>query len=252
MGIKISIVSYINSYPFLFGLSQFKNDYNFELMLYPPAQCAQTTLDNTADIALIPTAAIPLLSNDYEINSHFCIGAEKSVSSVLLLSNSPLQQIKKIFIDTHSMTSAKLLKVLINNYWHISTELIKSDITHNLKIKNQEAIMAIGDKCFDLRKQYTYSFDLFDEWYAFTKLPMVFAVWVNKKILDKQITDGFNDALFVGISHKTESLHSLLPEDKKRNFDFYLSYITQNINYIFDKEKQKAVSIYLNYIKNID
>jgi len=252
MSSKVSVVSYINSYPFVYGLEHFKSRYKYKLDLCEPSQCAKNVLEQNTDIALIPAGALPDVEKEYTMLPNFCIGAQKSVSSVLLLSNSAIKNVNKIYLDTHSITSVKLVKLLAKYFWNIQPEYVNLSIQHDIQISEKEAVLIIGDKCFDVRNKFAYVYDMFDEWQAFTNLPFVFAVWVAKKQIDALETSHFEEALAFGIAHKEAALELYLNAEKKKDFAFYVNYISHNINYFLDNKKQEALSMYLNFIKNID
>lgn len=249
---KIATVSYINSYPFVYGLNHFKKDFNLEIILCPPSSCALMAANNEVDFALIPLAALPDVKHIFNLMPQYCLGAESSVSTVLLLSNSEIRHLKKIFLDVHSLTSVKLVKLLAAKHWHITPEFIPHDVNSTVNLKDGEAFLAIGDKCFNFIGKYKFTYDLFDEWNRFTGLPFVFAVWIASKNVEITEIEKINTALSFGISNKEASLHRYLSENKKENFNFYLNYITKNINYIYDLNKEKALTLFLDLIKFID
>ena len=249
---KVATVSYINSYPFVYGLNQFKKDFNLDVILCPPSSCALKAINNEVDFALIPVAALPAVNHNFKIIPQYCIGAERSVSTVLLISNTAIKDIKKIFLDVHSLTSVKLVRLLAAKHWHINPEFIPKDINTITNLNDGEAFLAIGDKCFDLTGKYALSYDLFDEWHSFSGLPFAFAVWIaSEKVLASEI-EKLNTALLFGISNIEASIHSLMPDLPKEKFKFYHNYLTKNINFIFDKNKEKAVTLFLDLIKFID
>ncbi|OQA01589.1 MAG: Chorismate dehydratase [Bacteroidetes bacterium ADurb.Bin408] len=245
------MVSYINSYPFVYGLMKCNTEGQFNLHLCPPSECAADAMSGQADVALIPAAALNTISREYTLFDGFCIGADKSVASVLLLSNTPLSKIKFIHLDTHSVTTANLVKVLAEHYWGIKPTFEPAEI-HAIKTLNDgEAMIAIGDKCFDIRKNFRYVFDMYDEWFDFCQRPFVFAVWVIRKDISMEQKEQLADALKFGVSHKNLALEALLPDDKKGAFAYYLDYITENISYYFDEEKKNALAYFLELINRL-
>jgi len=70
---------------------------------------------------------IPFVENNIII-SDFCIGAEDKVASVLLCSGIPIEKIKTIYLDTESVTSALLTKVLAQHFWTLALEEHKSKV----------------------------------------------------------------------------------------------------------------------------
>ncbi|MEP7264588.1 MAG: MqnA/MqnD/SBP family protein, partial [Bacteroidota bacterium] len=81
--VKVSVVSYLNSKPFAFGIENSTLRNQMEVTYDNPAKCAQRLIDGDADVGLVPVAVIPFIKNA-EIISDYCIAAEGKVESVLL------------------------------------------------------------------------------------------------------------------------------------------------------------------------
>ena len=93
--IKVSAVSYVNTYPFIYGLENTSIRKKIILQKDYPSLCARNLSEDKVDIGLVPITLIPKL-DFHEIVSEYCIGANKDVRSVILVSNSPLKKIKRI------------------------------------------------------------------------------------------------------------------------------------------------------------
>src|ERR1700739_4758234 len=115
---KISIVSYTNTLPFKYGISQSGLEDKIDLQLDIPSVCAQKLLDDKVDIGLIPVAVIPLLKKHYII-SKYCLGTNGKVNTVKLYSNVALEEIKNVYLDYQSRTSVTLVQVLAKFFWKI-------------------------------------------------------------------------------------------------------------------------------------
>ena len=89
--IKVSAVSYANTYPFIYGLENTSIRKKILLQKDYPSLCARNLAEDKVDIGLVPIIVIPEL-DFYEIISEYCIGATKEVRSVILVSNSPLKK----------------------------------------------------------------------------------------------------------------------------------------------------------------
>ena len=95
--VKISAVSYANTYPFLYGIHKKLDSKYFELSLDVPSECARKLINNEVDLGLIPVATIPLVDNS-KIISDYCIGANGAVKTVLLMSKLPIENIYLEFL----------------------------------------------------------------------------------------------------------------------------------------------------------
>jgi chorismate dehydratase len=243
--IKVSIVSYLNSKPFIYGLQQSNLINEIDLSLDMPSICSQKLLENKVDIGLIPVATIPHLKEKYII-SDYCIGAVGKVNSVVLYSDVPLQKIEKIILDYQSRTSVQLVKILAKEYWKINPLFESGDIDYENKINGSTAAVIIGDRTFGLSSTYKYEYDLSEEWFKFTNLPFVFACWVTNKKLPIEFLEKFNAAIRFGIENKEVLIREL---EKAQEYVFDIrSYLNKYISFEFDSEKKQGLELFLSYL----
>lgn len=234
---RIAAVSYLNTIPFIYGIEH-EGNLRAELLLSPPAECAKNFCEGKVDIALLPAAAVPSLS-DAEIITDYCIGATDAVRTVVLMSNTPIAEAKRIFLDAHSLTSVQLTAYLMKKHWKIEPEYYTlADYAQLQHAEAGDVFLLIGDKVFDYEQQFTYSYDLAAEWKHRTKLPFAFAVWVARKGTDPQLIMDLQHALTFGVEHVYEAI--LAYKFDQKPYDAY-EYLTANIDYIFDTQKHKAL-----------
>jgi chorismate dehydratase len=243
---KISAVSYLNTFPFVYGIQRSGVLKGYRLNLDIPSICAEKLKNGVVDVALIPVGALNDLTS-YEFVTDFCIGAVNSVKTVLLLSHKPLAEIGEIGLDYDSRTSVQLVKVLAKHHWKINPSWKNLMPGQASQDHGVEAIVAIGDKTFDLVKKYPYCYDLAEEWIRFTSLPFVFAAWVTTKKLSESLQTDLNRALKYGINHIKETLEFF--KDKLPAGEDCLSYLENNISYSFDEPKREGLDLFLNYLK---
>jgi chorismate dehydratase len=243
--IKISVVSYLNSKPFLYGIEHSGILNDIDLQLDIPSVCAQKLMEGTVDIGLVPVAVIPKLKESYII-SDYCIGAVGKVSSVMLYSHVPLSSIKSILLDYQSRTSVMLVRVLAQEFWKISPEWIPASTDFENNIQGTTAAVIIGDRTFGLENKYAFVYDLSQEWEKFTGLPFVFACWVaNRKLPEAFVTD-FNKVLKYGIEHRSQLIEEL---SRKSTYDTDIEkYLTRSISYAYDNPKKRALTLFLDYV----
>lgn len=239
--IRVSAVSYTNTYPFLNGIRKSKVMEQIDLSVDNPSACAQKVIDDQADIGIIPTAALLSLP-EYYINTDFCIGTEGAVDSVFIFANKPIEEVKTLRLDKQSRTSNGLARVLIKNYWKKEVELVTDESVE------PDAYVLIGDRTFGKKSSVPYVYDLGKEWFNFTGLPFAFALWVSNKKLPDSFVQQFNEALAYGVEHATDVIVGL-PEFE--GFD-YTKYLTQHLNFHLTDKKREAVQLYLSYLKELD
>ncbi len=246
--VKISVVSYLNSKPFLYGIEHSDLLKTIDLQLDIPSVCARKLMDDEVDVGLIPVAVIPQLEQAYII-SDYCIGAIGKVSSVMLYSEVPLSSIKKVLLDYQSRTSVTLVQVLAKNYWNIDPEWVPASQNFENQIRSTTAAVIIGDRTFGMANKYAYAYDLSEEWYKFTNLPFVFACWVANKKLPEIFVNDFNKALENGIRNRKPLIEQLkIKGSYKTDVEKYL---TKCISYEYDSPKKQALKLFLDYVTEL-
>lgn len=288
--VRITAVSYLNTLPFIYGIEQrvavavsashngvtpetelLRAGETIDLALRIPALCAADAIRGKTDIALVPVAAIPLIpgfsvekamtaptehtSQPFapRIITDYCIGAEGAVETVVLLSDTPLTEIQRIYLDSHSRTSVQLVRVLAHEHWHIHPQWVEASecaskaADGGTQLQPGEAMVAIGDKVFALKgnHDYAYCYDLAAEWSAMTHgLPFAFAAWVACTPAGWEYAPILNDALTYGVNHIAESITQTVHRSRDFDFDNAYRYLTQSIKFRLDTPKRQAMRLF--------
>lgn len=243
--LRISAVSYLNTYPFIYGIERSGILKNYHLDVDSPSVCAEKLKSGKADIALAPVAILPQLPY-YEILTDYCIGCNGAVKSVMLFSEIPLPEIKNIYLDYNSKTSVALVRLLAGKYWKISPGFTDAQKDYEMEISGNSAGLVIGDRCFEMNNRYRYQYDLGEEWKKFTGLPFTFACWVTTKKLSEETIHRFNEAIIYGMKKKEEFVNELSLEPV--NGVEMGEYLLHSISYEFDKHKKQAMDLFLSSI----
>lgn len=246
---RVSIVSYLNSKPFLYGLQNSSVAKEIDLSLDIPSKVAAKLSFNLADVGLIPVAGLIDL-DEYHVIGDYCIGSVGKVKTVVLASDVPLQQVETILMDYQSRSSVLLAKVLAKFYWKKSFiwENTCNDF-QNVSIKEKTAGIVIGDRVFDIENKFRYIYDLSEEWYNFTQLPFVFAVWAANKKVSETFENAFNSALAFGIENMEEIVR--LEQLNYPNVDI-AGYFAQNISFELNKEKRAGMKKFLELAQRLE
>jgi len=248
--IRISAVRYANTYPFIYGLTESGFDRRALIETDHPSECAAKLISGRADIGLIPVATLPLLRESHII-SDFCIGAGGHVRTVQLMSNTVFNDIKTVYLDYRSKTSVNLVRVLAKNKWkrdfgwEITTE--RFDFT---AIRKSEAVVLIGDQCFEFENKYEFRLDLAAEWKEFSGMPFVFACWTANKVLPEDFVSDFNSALGTGVRNIDGVVERFGTKGPITGNDLK-KYLTVNIDFKLDNEKREAMMYFLRLLKEL-
>ncbi len=236
--------------PFVYGMRH--SDYlkeNSTIDFATPSECADRLLSGATDVGIVPVAILPKLKN-YTIVAPFCIGAVGKVASVSLFSDVPLSKIKKIALDYQSRTSVALVQILAEKYWKIKPEFINSQPGFEKKIGGELSGVVIGDRALMMQKRFLYNYDLSEEWFQFTELPFVFALWVSTKTLPDTFTRALKKALKNGLSCIDEMV--LQQKEKIIPASDILEYLKINLSYDFNEQKKKGMELFLRYLSEMN
>ena len=237
--VKIAAVSYLNTVPFFYGITHADKLPDAQLLLTPPATCAENIANGLADIALIPVAEIPAIPGIRLIGNH-CISANDTVRTVVLMSDSPLEEIKTIYLDPHSRTSVNLVRILADEYWHIDVEWLPLTDFSDIQPEPGVGYTLIGDKVFGYEHKFKYTHDLAHAWNRMTGLAFVFAAWVAREGVDPAVIERLEKSLAYGIQHIPEAVS----EDMRIDYDTAVDYLTNNIDFELDFLKRESLEIF--------
>lgn len=244
---RIALVSYINTRPFMDGLTHFFSSEECSLELLPPSACAQNLMEKHSDMALIPVGSLPDF-RDIMLLPDYCIGADGPVNSVFIFSRKPIEEINQVILDRHSRSSNGLAKILLRHYWKKNPGYYFPDKKHFDEITGDIAGVVIGDKAMKLKGHFEYVYDLSEYWKKMTGLPFAFAVWAYYKdaFTSEQIVR-ISRALAFGVAQSNNSAlkwaehYGFTPENA-------LIYLTKDIHYHLTQERKEALALYLSLL----
>lgn len=113
--LRISAISYLNTAPLMWDFEHGEAGREFDISYTLPSACARALQAGTADIGIIPAAAYAQIPG-LVILPDVAIASKRAVRSILLVSRVPVEKIRSIALDTSSMTSVALTKVLFEKW----------------------------------------------------------------------------------------------------------------------------------------
>jgi chorismate dehydratase len=178
--LRISAISYLNTAPLMWDFEHGDAGTAFDISYTVPSRCAADLAAGSADIGIIPAAAyasIPGLA----ILPGVAIASRRPVRSILLVSKVPLDQIRSVALDTSSLTSVALTKVLFAKWWGSGRTFTPMAPDIKKMTAEHDAGLVIGDPALKVDRSRYLTFDLAEEWIRLTGKPFVFALWVVRQ-----------------------------------------------------------------------
>lgn len=243
---RISVVQYLNTVPLVWGMLRGEQQGKFDLNLTVPSRCADAVRAGAAEVGIIPVIEYQRIP-DLEIIEGLSISSEKEVRSVLLLSTKPIEEIRTVAMDVSSRTSVALVTILLRKFYDLSISSSPAHPDARAMLSRADAALLIGDPALEFRDPAVRVYDLAAEWWKFTGLPFVFAVWAgNSKGKLGRWAEDFHASLEFGlariddIAREYAPRHNMTPDEVR----FYL---TENINYNLDEEKLEGLRLFYRF-----
>jgi len=226
----------------------------FDVTYTIPSACAEALHSGTADIGIIPAAAYATIPG-LAVLPDVAIASQRAVRSILLISHKPLDQIKTVALDTSSMTSVALCKVLLEKWMGGRREYHPMAPNLGVMTASCDAALLIGDPALLVnRSDYATVIDLAEEWGKHTGQPFVFAFWA---VREQAVADSGTVAELAEVFQRSRD-HGLEPENLKSiasewaprlgmSVGDVTSYLTVNIHYSLDKACQEGLRLFYSY-----
>ena len=206
-----------------------------------------------ADIGIIPAAAYASLPG-LAILPGVAIASRSPVRSILLVCKVPLDRIRSVALDTSSLTSVALTKVLFAKWWGAGRTFASMDPDVEWMLQEHDAALVIGDPALKVDRSRYLSFDLAEEWIRLTGKPFVFAFWAIRQQALADVSPGVDLAAIFQQSRD----HGLQPENVQRIAREWAprlglseadvkTYLTENIYYDLDAACIEGLQLFFRY-----
>jgi chorismate dehydratase len=249
--INLSAVAYHNTRPFLYGLARSPLAQQLNIQLDIPSEGARKLCLGEVSLALVPVGVLHSVP-EARIVADWGIGCNGPVRTVCLYGERPLDEWQQVWLDYHSVTSVRLLTLLLREYWKLGPELLPATPGFRNRISGSTGGLVIGDRAIGLEHKFPYVYDLGQAWKDWTGLPFVFAVWASTQPLDPLFAEAFQQALADGVAHLPEvaalaSADNLDLDARQASFSL-LDYYQHNISYELDAAKREGLRLFLEKI----
>jgi chorismate dehydratase len=174
--LRISAISYLNTAPLMWDFEHGEAGRDFDISYTLPSACARALADATADIGIIPAAAYAEIP-DLQVLPEVAIASRRAVRSNLLVSKVPIEKIRTVALDTSSMTSVALTKVLFEKWLGGGRTFAPMAPDVDKMLADHDAGLVIGDPALKIDRARYETLDLAEEWIRYTGKPFVFAFW---------------------------------------------------------------------------
>lgn len=247
MGVRLGVVSFLNTKPLVDALEHRTVAHDFELIYDVPSVCADKLHRHETDVALIPAAEIGRGAEPYLIVPQVGIIAKGAVRSVLVVLNKAPKDVQTLALDNSSRTSAVLSQIILDRQYGCRPHVFVQAPDLDAMLSQADAALLIGDPALKLDLDRYQVIDLGEAWMQMTGLPFVFACWTGRKgaitgeqaaLLMEAKRLGQQDVSRIAVEHA--SSHAL-------SAAFYETYLTRYIFYDLTEQALESMRRYYVY-----
>jgi len=251
--LRISAISYLNTAPLMWNFEHGQVGREFEISYTLPSSCARALAEGTADIGIIPAAAYTQIPG-LQVLPDVAIASRRAVRSILLVSQIPVDLVRTVALDTSSMTSVALAKILFEKWLGGGRTFTPMEPDIDKMLGECDAGLLIGDPALRVDRRLYHTLDLAEEWIRYTGKPFVFAFWaVRGEALREadpalDLAGVFRESRDQGLS--PESLDQISREWAPRlglSESDVRTYLTENIHYQLDAGCVEGLRLFYRY-----
>jgi len=229
----------------------------FDISYALPSACAHALAEGTADIGIIPAAAYAQIPG-LLVLPEVAIASRRAVRSILLVSKMPIEKVRTVALDTSSMTSVALTKILFEKWLGGGKTFSAMRPEIDAMLAEHDAGLVIGDPALKIDRARYLTLDLAEEWIRYTGKPFVFAFWaVRSSALPEadpalDLAAVFRDSRDHGL--EASSLNQIGREWSPRlgiSEAEVRAYLTENIHYQLDTGCLEGLRLFYRYAAEI-
>jgi chorismate dehydratase len=249
--LRISAISFLNTAPlmwnFEFGCRRESLLAQFDVAYTIPSRCAEMLAEGLADIGIIPVAAYASI-HGLKILPDVAIASKAAVRSILLVSEHPLDRIRRVALDSSSRSSAALVRVLFAKHWKREVQFVEAEPRLEAMLAKQDAALLIGDPALQVDRSRYQTWDLAEEWRRFSGKPFVFAFWAARPgAADDDALSAaaelFSESRDEGLRHVNEIASKWAPK-LSISPELIESYLRENVHYHLDSENTQGMELF--------
>ena len=234
---RVGSVKALNTVPLTRGLEE-------QIQFATPAKLAEMLRRDELDAALVSVVE-PLLNDRYDILDGVAVASLGEVKSVLLAHRQPLEAMREVYCDTASLTSVRLLRVLLAERG-LNPEF-KPLADYNFAAA-PDNLLLIGDPALDfLFGAHDHEIlDLGAAWFEMTALPFVYAVWALRRgIENSELRRQLREAKDFGL----DTLDHIIVSRTEYTKDFRKDYLGWHLHYHLGADEKRGIAKFMELLR---
>ncbi len=266
--LRIAAIGFLNPAPLMWDFEHLPLNaplaLRYQIDRMTPAECAERLATGSADIGLVPIAALAA-NPSLRILPGCVIAAKGRVRSLLLVCRAaqPLAALRSVAADSASRTTLAYARILFHQWGNPGVPFMPAAADLDAMLERADAAILIGDPAllaleeranrYERTGEELVYHDLAEEWRAATGHPFISAVWgaAHGSLLVESVAEDFIQSRIHGLENidalVTEWAARLpIPEQTIR------TYLTTNIHYVLDEECVEGMRVFFRMAAECD
>jgi chorismate dehydratase len=243
--LRLGVVPYLNVQPMIDGLAG--RCPSLTLVSATPRDLDRLLASGEVDLGIAPTFCA-FVDPERAILPAPVIASDGAVRSVVIVAQTPLKGLRRVYRDPRSMTSNALAAILADRVWNDGRaspieflDLPPGPPPMPEDLPRDAGRLLIGDPALRERPLYPEAVDLGQAWREWTGLPFVFAAWIGPagretgdlaQVLEENCKR--NHARLDEIAASYDALPEMPPSERAR-------YLRENLTFRFGPGERQAV-----------
>ena len=245
MNLRIGSVPYLNGRPLMrwFTDTEAGRASGVRVVEAVPSVLAQMLEAGEINAALVSSVELFRVP-DLEYVPGCAVIADGAVESVRLFSRVAVGDIRRVALDTSSLTSVALLKIILAERYALLPEYVSRPPDLDVMLRDADAALLIGDLGYRDYGDGYVTLDLGAEWKVLTALPFVYACWIGyRDNLTPELTHLLQTAKGWGTQNLlriADAEHAILSETQARA----RHYLTDIMRYTMGEREAAALALF--------
>lgn len=243
---RLGSVPFLNSKPLTYSFDEGKNT-NYRTQFLFPSELLASLIKGETFLSLL--SVVDHFSN-IKVKSleNYCISAIGKVDSVILVSNSDIRDLEKVYLDTRSKSANILFKIIQENFIKkkVEYDFLTPKITNSYETNTGQVI--IGDLALKYVSQKPLGlkiYDLSEIWYKETSLPFTFATFNYVDMPNPNELKFLDDSYKEGMKNMDNIINDFILKYKtKVNSKLIETYLNERIVYKLTNKHLKGINLF--------
>lgn len=186
MSYTVGCVSYVNAIPLVMRFEDWGESSPVRVIYDVPSRLP-ALLDSGEAQAILVSSLDALRIPGRRMAAEVCIGSHGPVKSVRLFSKVPPKEIRSLALDSSSLTSNRLARVILSERYDTDPEVVTLPPNLRDMLEKADACVLIGDIGMTSDGTDLHVLDLGEEWRRLTGKPFVWAAWIGNEGLTPEL-----------------------------------------------------------------